>query len=67
MCRLGAVGDEKGSYTSSGEETYGLFNEAGQVSSWISPKRNRRIKIKNIYMIKLGEQWCYVKVNIMEY
>ena len=35
MRRLGAVGDKKGSYTSSGEEKYWLFKETRPGLSWI--------------------------------
>ena len=46
MRKLGAVRDEKGLYSSNGEEAFQLFSETGPGFSRISPERNRRIKIK---------------------
>ena len=54
MRRLEAVGNEKGSFTSTGGEAYRLFNETGPGLSWVSPERNRRIKIK-----KPLQDWSY--------
>ena len=53
MFTLGAVGNEKGSYTSSREKIYCLFNEIGPGLSWISPEKNKN-KNKKAFRDTIG-------------